>query len=144
MNSTATQDYVIPASEGLASPLAKGGFLALPVCAAIGALVSTPWGVDKMVEHAVGGFFLGIPVAIVCTIIGIAVTSRRLKANWAAHSYEWYRQTFPNNALPRGKVTCRHCGSNQTRTTNLMKQTFMRVHSCGSCGKTLYFSPENI
>jgi hypothetical protein len=83
-------------------------------------------------------------VNIVNEIVGGPGSQRRLKQHWNQHSYAWYRSTFPEHAHANGRVSCRHCGGHKLRVTNLMKQTYMRVHNCAQCGETLYFTPEKI
>lgn len=93
---------------------------------------------DLLTIGAGGVLFLLIPTFIVIAVVyGI-----KQKAVWARHTFEWYRTTFPAHAHAKGRVSCRHCGSEHVRAERLLNRTFMRVHSCGQCGKTLYFSPE--
>lgn len=139
--------YLIPSAESLASPLAKYGFFFIPgialVCAILGATFGGSKSVEKFFEFGITGFFVGIPFTIIATIVGSIVTARRLKSNWARHNYQWYREQFPSNVRDN-RITCRHCGSGNVRTSNLMNKTYMRLHACGQCGETLYFTPEGI
>ncbi|MYN05754.1 hypothetical protein [Pseudoduganella aquatica] len=106
----------------------------------------------KWVDYIFSGIFLSfignIPVLIVFNIVNEIIagpgSNRRLKQHWAKHSYVWYRSTFPGHAHANGRVSCRHCGGDKLRVTNLMKQTYMRVHNCAQCGEPLYFTPEKI
>ncbi|MDB5934053.1 MAG: hypothetical protein JWQ01_1397 [Massilia sp.] len=69
---------------------------------------------------------------------------KKLQNNWDAHSFEWYRRTFPTQMDGNGRLRCRHCGDGRIRVQNLMNNTFTRAHSCVQCGKTLYYSPEKL
>lgn len=105
------------------------------------------WG-DLVFSVLFGSIFgSGVLMAIIHIIneiVGGPGSRRRLKQHWAKHSYAWYRSTFPAHAHANGRVTCRHCGGDKLRVTNLMKQTYMRVHNCAQCGETLYYTPEKI
>lgn len=112
-------------------------FLLLLVTAGLGLLF---FGV----EGAIGGFFAGIPLVIVTALVRGVLLMRKLKAVWHKHTYAWYRETFPEHAHEKGRVSCRHCGGTKVVVRNLMNHTFMRSHSCAQCGETLYFSPEKV
>lgn len=134
------QDYVIPSVE-------YKGFkpiwllLIVPlVCAAFNAAG------DREIVSALNGIIYGffaslIPFAIVCLVIG-GKLSKKQRDIWAAHDYEWYRKTFPEHALEKGRVSCRHCHGHSVHAKNLMNRSYTRAHVCNQCGKSLYFSPE--
>lgn len=94
------------------------------------------------------GFFLfvGLSLGFILTVVVALVKgsrySARRKSIWQEHNYAWYRATFPVCAHPNGHLTCRFCGSNKSHVKNLMRRTYVRLHSCGQCGETLYFSNE--
>lgn len=135
------RDYRLPTAESLTSPFVRYAFFCIPGCAVLGAIAGAPAGLEKALEAGLSGFFVGIPFTVIFGIVGAIVTSRRLRANWSKHNYQWYRETFPGN-VQGNRVTCRHCGSSNVRTSNLMNQTYMRLHACGQCCETLYFTPE--
>lgn len=88
------------------------------------------------------GVGTGFVVTVGVALIVVTVFARRQKAVWAEHTFDWYRTTFPAHAHAKGRVTCRHCGSDHVRAERMLNHTFMRTHACAQCGTTLYFSAE--
>jgi hypothetical protein len=82
-------------------------------------------------------------VTMVLSVLFIPALRHNVEDLWAAHDYLWYRKAFPTFARDNGDVVCRHCGSTHTTMSKLLKNTFLNVHACGRCGKTLYYSREN-
>lgn len=83
--------------------------------------------------------WVGAFVTILVSNVTYFVLQRRL---FRTHGYDWYKRTFPSAVLSSGRVSCRHCDSQNVDVRNLFEKTFHRAHLCRRCGKTLYFSPE--
>ena len=60
-----------------------------------------------------------------------------------SQDFSWYRATYPDKVSP-GRVTCIDCGGTRLHTERVMQGTYLRRHFCVNCGKTLYYSPEDI
>lgn len=136
--------YVIPSEESLTTSVRPYRLLFVVV---FGAMVGVPWVLTGSLVKALDLVFpLGLILAVVISLIAIVPaalrSSARIKANRERHNFAWYRETFPDHAHPNGHVSCRHCGSHKMHTTNMMSKQYMRIHACGSCGETLYYSPE--
>jgi hypothetical protein len=72
-------------------------------------------------------------------IMGPGIRRRRFQLK---HNFEWFKAAHP--AQVRGSsVFCPGCGGNRIHARGLMQRTYMREHFCTTCGKTLYYSPEN-
>jgi hypothetical protein len=125
-------------------------WLILPVSpVAFGILGYLPdHSVNSTVVSALMGFFVGIPLTIVLFFVLFLTVGRKVsrleRAKWAKHDFAWYRDSFPEHVRESGQIICRHCGGRNTRVTNMMQRTFTRVHACGTCGETLYFSAEKL
>lgn len=138
----AANKYVIPATAEGGKPW--GLITGVALVLAFGAIgIAVPSEPDPTVGFRVGLVF-GAPAALIIFLFNSIRRHFRAKAIWKKHTYNWYRATFPEHAHADGKVTCRHCNGDKIRTTNIMQQTYMRVHACDRCGETLYFSKEKI
>lgn len=134
--------YVIPNAEAEARKYNK---LALVFPLTVFAALAWGYAINGMngaLDMLVVGFLAGIALVGVIFMPLAAMQLRRQRVIWASHTYDWYRSTFPQHAHAKGRISCRHCGGEHIRTERLLKQTYMRVHTCGQCGETLYFSPE--
>lgn len=139
------QSYVIPSTEMPNT----GSVKQLLASALFFGIVAAVRAVDENIFSAaavgfVVGFFVPIPFYIVIAILKSFPYRKHRKAVWAKHTFNWYRDAFPEHAHANGHVSCRHCGSHKTQVRNLMERTYMRLHSCSQCGETLYFSPEKL
>lgn len=56
-------------------------------------------------------------------------------------NFEWYKRTYPESC-ERRRVACTSCEGTHIRVRGLMQHSYTREHFCGTCGKTLYYSPE--
>ena len=139
-NGTPSNPYAIAEVPALGALTLLWPLLLLPGAAALyGLTISMALAVELTIMAA----FTAVPVVIVNCFIVIGRQSRRQRAIWAKHDYLWYRATFPDHAHDKGKVSCRHCRNPHIQVRNLMNRSFMRVHLCNQCGKSLYFSPEH-
>lgn len=119
--------YVIPNYSGLVS---------VPLLSA--ALVAGLIGVYHVHQDAVSSAFAFIfPAGVTYQLLPFVLE----RLSWRKHTYAWYVTHFSDH-VRQGRVSCRHCGSQNIRTHNLMRQSYTRAHSCNQCGQTLYFSPE--
>jgi len=137
---TASTPYAIPELPALGA-LTIFWPLLLPGAAALyGLSISIPLALELALMAAIPA----LPVLIVNCFILAGRQARLQRAIWASHDYPWYRATFPGHAHDKGKVSCRHCRNPHIQVRNLMNRSFMRVHLCNQCGKSLYFSPEHV
>lgn len=90
------------------------------------------------------GAILGFLLTVVVGLVKSSRHNARRKTIWKEHNYLWYRTAFPSCTRTDGRVSCRFCGSEKSHVKNMMNRTYMRLHSCGQCGETLYFSSEDI
>ena len=136
-------DIPIPRSYQITTTEYQGGGVGwlLLTFVVTGVVLTIATGSDLFIF---AGVFLGFILAIVVAVVKTSRETARRKAIWNDHSYTWYRSTFPSCVTPSGRVTCRHCGSDKSNVRNLMQRTFMRLHACGQCGETLYFSAEKV
>ena len=74
--------------------------------------------------------------------IGVAWYSLKRRKGLLAKNFAWYKAQNPNY-VREGTVKCTGCEGTNTRVRGLMQRTFVREHFCGTCGKTLYYSPES-
>lgn len=142
MTQAAPSTYVIPDVNANLRSFRKI-WLMLPLLT----LAAFAWGyhrrgIDGALDLMGAGFVAGLVLSLAALIPVAIVGAIRQKAVWSKHTFDWYRNTFPAHAHAQGRVSCRHCGGHHVRAERLMNKTFMRVHSCGQCGKTLYYSPE--
>ena len=137
MNDPELSSYQIPSTESSGSFLLWLPFL-LFIASASTAVVT---GSDAIL--LIGG----ILTIVLTSFIMIAKSSRyvaRRNSIWKSHDYDWYRHAFPSQSGTHGRLSCRYCGSTHLQAKNLMNRTYTRLHSCGQCGKTLYFSAEQM
>lgn len=59
-----------------------------------------------------------------------------------SQNFEWYRAQFPD-LVKNGKVKCYRCAGESIHIEKLLHQTQLRMHTCRTCGTTLYYSSEN-
>lgn len=137
--------YVIPDyMQQLQSGKAAWALVVTTALGAVGGAITSTNVLEGAGEGAVMGFLAGIPITIAIGVGRGLWLMGKVRAVWAKHTYAWYRQTFPEHAHEKGRVSCRHCGGTHINVRNLMNQTFMRAHSCAQCGETLYFSAEKV
>jgi hypothetical protein len=131
-----------PLPEALPNP-----FWLLPA----GALVGSAWFIFNMesgalLQHAfigaMWGAFDAVPVVIVAAFILIGLHSRRARAQWKAHSFQWYRSSYPDHTHEPGEVSCCHCGAQQLQVRNIPGHADVRTRACGQCGEMLFFLRE--
>ena len=136
--------YVIPDYEPAMRRWRKVWWL-VPACVALSAVVG--YSLQGAVVTAITlGMYALVPGFILVAIILFPVVGRFHKleqAKYEEHNFTWYCTAFPSHAPgPGGKLRCRHCGSDRMRTENMMRHSYRRIHSCGQCGETLYYSRE--
>ena len=84
-----------------------------------------------------------VVIPLVAGFIFIFGTSSRQKmmATYREQNFEWFKQNHPECVTDHG-VKCSNCGGTKIGIQKLMRKTFMRSHSCVTCGHNLYYSAE--
>ncbi|WP_180187938.1 hypothetical protein [Achromobacter insuavis] len=57
-------------------------------------------------------------------------------------NFDWYRHKHPQSYGANGRVSCAKCNGKHIRVRGLMQRSYTREHFCGTCGTTLYYTPE--
>ena len=78
---------------------------------------------------------------VLTIIIGGAIYKKNKIAKLRAQDYDTYKRLYPAH-FKNGRISCFKCNSTHIQTRSLMEKMYTRVHFCGQCGESLYYSPE--
>lgn len=87
----------------------------------------------------IAGLF-GVVFGAIWTVAGGGTYLRIRK--YEERNFTWFRQTYPDSCGAKGQISCISCQGKRISIRGLKQHTYTREHFCGTCGLTLYYSPE--